>query len=297
MSRCVLVIGQRGQLARALARHPSIGGHPVRCLGRAELDATDTAALDAALHAAAPVVIVNAAAYTAVDKAESEPAAALALNAALSGALAAHAAAQGIPLIHVSTDYVFDGTGTRPYREDDPIAPLGVYGATKAEGERLIRQALPRHVILRTAWVWSEDGHNFVKTMLRLGREREEVRVVADQRGSPTYAGDLAAAIATLAAAAVTDRERLAWGTHHLTNRGETTWHGFAAAVFAEAAAVGLKTPRLTAITTADYPTPARRPAYSVLDTTAAERRLGVALPDWRTSLATAFPKVLAALP
>jgi len=297
MSRCVLVIGGSGQLARALARQPSIAGHPIRCLGRADLDATDPAALEAALRAAGPLAIINAAAYTAVDKAESDQAAAQALNAGLPGALAAHAAAHDLPLIHVSTDYVFDGTGTRPYREDDPIAPLGVYGASKAEGERLVRHAGARHLILRTAWVWSEDGHNFVKTMLRLGREREEVRVVADQRGSPTYAGDLAAAIATLTANALTAPAGLAWGTYHLTNRGETTWHGFAAAIFAEAAAAGLKTPRLTAITTADYPTPARRPAYSVLDTTAAERRLGVAMPDWRISLATAFPKVLAAFP
>jgi dTDP-4-dehydrorhamnose reductase len=201
-----------------------------------------------------------------------------------------------IPLVHVSTDYVFDGSAKHPYREDDRIAPLGVYGATKVEGERRVRAALDRHVILRTAWVYGEDGHNFAKTMVRLGRERDEVRVVADQRGSPTYAGALAAVIARLVARVVERPDLGGWGTFHATGAGETSWHGFAEAIYVEAAKAGAKVPNLTAIATADYPTPARRPAYSVLDNGHLAATHGLALPNWRESLLTAMPRILAAM-
>lgn len=292
MLQPVLVIGSTGQVARALARIGRIGGHPVHCLGRAEVDATDHGHLSAAVADAHPVAIINAAAYTAVDKAESEPEAAEALNAGLPGQLAGLCAERSIPLVHISTDYVFDGGARQPYRVQDPIAPLGVYGATKAEGEHRVRASLERHVILRTAWVYGEDGHNFARTMLRLGRDRDELRVVADQRGTPTYAGDFAATIARLTEQVLSAPRADVWGTFHLTGGGETTLHGFAAAIFDEAATAGLKTPRLVAITTADYPTPARRPAYSVLDNRAVGEAFGLAMPHWRDSLRDAFPRI-----
>jgi dTDP-4-dehydrorhamnose reductase len=291
----VLVIGETGQLARALARRGSIGGLPLRFAGRSTLGPLARDGLDELVAAGDVAAIVNAAAYTAVDKAESDSAAAEALNRDLPADLARLCAARAIPLVHVSTDYVFDGSAMRPCRPDDPIAPLGVYGATKAAGEAAIRRDLDRHVIVRTAWVYGEDGHNFAKTMLRLGRDRDEVRVVADQRGTPTYAGLLAAAVAQIAERAIARPDATAWGTYHVTGSGETTWHDFAAAIFGEAGRAGLKVPRLTAIGTADYPTPARRPAYSVLDCTAAVEAFGLTLPPWPESLAEAFPRIAAA--
>jgi dTDP-4-dehydrorhamnose reductase len=294
MQRAVLVIGETGQVARALARIGRVGSHPVRCLGRSTLDATDPASLIAALATTEPVAVVNAAAYTAVDKAESEPDAAAKLNADLPGQLAHWCADRGLPLVHLSTDYVFDGQADRPYREDDPMAPLGVYGVTKAEGEARVAAAGGPHLVLRTAWVWSEDGHNFAKTMLRLARERPEVRVVADQRGSPTYAGDLAEAMVRLLERGLAEPAAMAWGTYHVTGAGETTWHGFAAAIFAAAEAAGHPAPRLAAITTADYPTPARRPAYSVLDTTRLAA-LGVRMPDWQKAVRRVVPAMVRA--
>jgi len=291
----ILVIGETGQLARALARQGTIAGQPLRFAGRSVLGPLGRDGLDALFEAGDIAAVINAAAYTAVDKAEGDRAAAKALNVDLPAALARQCGARTIPLVHVSTDYVFDGSSTRPCRTDDPIAPLGVYGATKAAGEAAIREAHDRHVIVRTAWVYSEDGHNFAKTMLRLGREREEVRVVADQRGTPTYAGMLAEAIARITERAISSPGATPWGTYHVTGSGETTWHGFAAAVFAEAARAGLKVPRLTPIGTADYPTPARRPAYSVLDCSAAVDAFGLNLPPWQETLAEAFPRIAAA--
>ena len=200
------------------------------------------------------------------------------------GAMAVACAARGIPLIHVSTDYVFDGTKDGPYTEDDPINPLGVYGASKAAGEEAVRQASPHHVILRTSWVYSAYGTNFVKTMLRLGREREEMRVVADQHGSPTAAADLAAAIVQIAAT-IEKTGATAWGTYHLTGSGTTTWYEFADRIFQRLHKRTGKRPRLIAIGTADYPTPARRPANSRLDCSRARDQLGVACPPWQDSL------------
>ncbi len=202
-------------------------------------------------------------------------------NAEAPGVLARACATRGIPFVHYSTDYVFDGQGSRPYREDDPTAPLGVYGASKLAGEDAVRSAGGRHLILRTAWVYGRHGHNFMKTMLRLGEDRDELRVVADQIGSPTPARLIADVTAGLL------QRPDAEGTFHLTAAGQTSWHGFAAAIFEEAVARGLiaRAPRVLPITTADYPTRARRPAYSCLDVGKLERVLARRIPSWRAGL------------
>lgn len=230
----------------------------------------------------APAVVVNAAAHTAVDRAEAEPEAAFRANAEAPAAIARACVARDARLVHYSTDYVFDGQGTRPYREDDPTAPLGVYGASKLAGEEAIRASGARHHILRTAWVYAAHGRNFMHTMLRLAAERDALRVVADQVGTPTSAELIARVTAQLL-----DGRLPGSGTWHLTASGQTSWHGFAEAIVAGAHARGLL-PRRTpveAITTAEFPTPARRPAWSVLDCTRLQAEAGIALPDWRDAL------------
>ncbi len=214
----------------------------------------------------APDVVVNATAHTAVDRAEDEPELAFRANAEAPTELARLCAVRGATLVHYSTDYVFDGSGTTPYREDQPTRPLGVYGASKLAGEQGIQASGANHLILRTAWVYAARGSNFLRTMLRVGAEREELRVVADQRGCPTPAWLIADTTAEILSQGIKEP-----GIRHLVASGETTWHGFAEAIFDEAVRRGLiaRRPRVTPITTADYPTRARRPAYSVLDTTA----------------------------
>src|SRR6185295_14207886 len=239
-------------------------GMPLRVLARQDADIAERGAVVPAIKRERPALVVNAAAYTKVDQAETEIEAAERGNAIGPGVLARACADAGIPLVHVSTDYVFDGTKTGAYVESDPIAPLGVYGRTKAAGEAAVRAALAEHVILRTAWVYGEFGHNFLKTMLRLAREREELRVVADQRGCPTSTRELASAILALAPRLV-GREAV-FGTYHFAGSGATTWHGFATRIVAAQAQITGRKPRVTAITTADYPTAARRPANSELD-------------------------------
>lgn len=282
----VLVAGRTGQLAIELLGRLPRDGHEVVALEAPELDLTDAASIARAVEEVAPDAIINAAAYTAVDKAESQRDLAFAVNATGAGLLAEAAAARGLPFVHVSTDYVFPGDGGAPYAEDAPTGPIGVYGETKLAGERAVLAANPRSIILRTAWVCSPHGNNFVKTMLRLGQERETVSVVADQHGAPTFAADLADAIARilprLATAPAGDE---AFGIFHLTGMPWTTWHGFAAAIFDGAAARGLRTPRLLAITTDEYPTPARRPADGRLDCGRIARVHGIQAADWRLSL------------
>ena len=230
----------------------------------------------------APAVVVNAAAYTAVDRAETERDAAFRANAEAPAAIAQACAARGAHLVHYSTDYVFDGQGTRPYREDDATAPLGAYGASKLAGEEAIRASGAHHYILRTAWVYAAQGRNFMHTMLRLAAERDVLRVVADQVGTPTSADLIARVTAQLL-----DGRLPASGTWHLTASGQTSWHGFAEAVIAGAHARGLL-PRRTPvepITTAEFPTPARRPAWSVLDCTRLQADAGITLPEWHAGL------------
>jgi dTDP-4-dehydrorhamnose reductase len=282
----VLVAGREGQLARALLARLVPEGHQVTALEPPELDLTDQASIAAAMAAAAPDLVVNAAAYTAVDRAEDQPDLALAVNATGAGWLAAAAAARGVPCVHVSTDYVFDGLKGAPYAEQDAPNPLGVYGATKLAGEAAVLAANPRSVVIRTAWVCGTDGANFVKTMLRLAKDREELSVVADQHGAPTFAADLADAIARMAprllAAPAGDA---AFGLFHLSGMPHTSWHGFATEILDQAALRGHPRPRLAAITTSQYPTKARRPADGRLDCGKIGRVHGIAPADWRLSL------------
>jgi len=275
----LVVFGAGGQVGRELTGLARARGLAVRAFARAEVDITDAAAVAAAVRGAD--FVANCAAHTAVDKAEADRDQAFAVNATAPGVIAQACAEAGAALLHISTDYVFRGDGDRPWREDDPIAPLSVYGESKAAGEAAVRAALPRHVILRTAWVFAAHGHNFVRTMLRLGAERPELRIVADQRGGPTPAVDIAAAIL-----AIRDRALAPgfsdWGTFHFAGAPATTWYDFAAAIFAER---GGPAPILHPIATADYPTPARRPSNSVLDCGKIGRVFGVAQPDWRRAL------------
>jgi dTDP-4-dehydrorhamnose reductase len=258
---------------------------------RADFDAPES--LAALIERVAPEIVVNAAAHTAVDRAESELDAAFRANAQAPQAIAEACARRGIRLVHYSTDYVFDGRGTRPYREDDPTAPAGVYGASKLAGEEAIRASGTPHLILRTAWVYAAHGRNFLRTILRLAGERDELRVVADQIGTPTPATLIADATARVLAQPATRS-----GTWHLTATGATSWHGFAEAIMQGAHARGLiaRIPRVLPIATADYPTPAARPAYSVLDCSALQRDLGIALPDWQEGLSRTLDELAVSL-
>lgn len=286
-----LLLGANGQVGRELRRALAPLGEVVCTTRSGTLE--DGAACEVAdfdrpeslpvlLDRLAPTVVVNAAAYTAVDKAEEDRDAAFRANAESPGALARWCAAHGVPLVHYSTDYVFDGQGTAPYAVDAPTAPLGVYGASKLAGEESVRAAGGQHLIFRTAWVYASHGKNFLLTMLRVGAQRDELRVVADQIGTPT-----SAALIADVTAQVLRQGTKASGTWHLTAAGQTSWHGFAEAIFARAVATGLlpRAPQVVAIPTSEYPTQARRPAYSCLDTTSLQRDFGIDLPAWETAL------------
>lgn len=295
MGMRILVVGVHGQLACSLQERGSAHGIDIVALGRPEIDLTDPRDLRLAFERVGPRAVVNAAAYTAVDQAESEPAIAEAVNA-LGPALVARAAfALDIPVVHVSTDYVFDGSLTRPYREDDPVAPLGVYGRSKLAGERALAEVTPNHAILRTAWVYSPFGRNFVRTMLRLAETREEVGVVADQVGSPTSALDLADGVLTTCQNLV-DRpdDPSLRGVFHMAGSGFATWADFATEIFAISARLGGPSARVRRITTADYPTPAKRPANSRLDGTKLAENHGIRLPDWRPALDACLRRLIA---
>ena len=282
----IIVIGARGQVGWELNRRATLLGHDVLAWDVAELDITAATAVDRALDASGADVAINAAAYTAVDKAEQEPELAFAVNRDGPAHLAAACARSHIPLLHISTDYVFDGRKTGPYTEDDPVAPLGVYGQSKQEGDEAVRRLWPRHLILRVSWVFGAHGHNFVKTILRLAREREELRVVADQHGCPTYAGDIADVLLELAGRLAEIDARDNWGTYHYCGAPATTWHGFASAIVEQARTrEPLKVRAVTAIATADYPTPAARPANSVLDSSRLTKRFGIQPRPWRDGL------------
>lgn len=280
----MLVTGAGGQLGRELALR--LAPDEAVCLPRAALDLTDAPAVRATLARLRPNVVINAAAYTAVDRAETEPERAFAVNRDAPATLARACAEVGAALLHVSTDYVFDGESRRPWREDDATGPINVYGASKLAGEQVIQRALPRHLIVRTAWVFGAHGPNFVRTALRLARERGSLRVVADQTGSPTWAGHLAETLITLARR-IAAGEALPFGLYHYAGAPATSWHGFAEAVVHAAVAQGLLAAPVPVapITTAEFPTPARRPAWSVLDGARMAANFGLAPPDWRAGL------------
>lgn len=289
----IVVTGKEGQVAQALAERGAAAGISVLRIGRPELDLLRPETILPALAAARPAAIVNAAAYTAVDRAESEEALATAINGAGAGLVAEAAARLGVPLLHLSTDYVFDGAGDRPYRENDPVGPTGAYGRSKLAGESAVARAAPDHVILRTAWVYSPFGTNFVRTMLRLGETRAEVGVVADQRGNPTAALDIADALIAVARNLVASPDPALRGVFHMTGSGEAVWADVAEAVFAEAARHGRAPVRVNRIRTADYPTPARRPVNSRLDCSRLAGHHGITLPPWRQGVAATVARLL----
>jgi dTDP-4-dehydrorhamnose reductase len=282
----IAVTGREGQLARALARRGAARGIAVVRLGRPALDLAAPHSIAPALAAARPDIVINAAAYTAVDRAEAEPDLAFAINATGAGAVAAAALELGVPVIQISTDYVFDGTGTRAWRESDETAPLNVYGQSKRAGEIAVAAGNARHAILRTAWVYDAAGRNFLRTMLRLAATQPEVRVVADQSGAPTYADDLADGVLRVAETLQAEPENPALhGIFHLTGGGQCSWARFAQAIFAEAAALGGPSAQVIPIATSDYPTPAARPYNSVLDCGRISAAYGIALPPWQDGL------------
>jgi dTDP-4-dehydrorhamnose reductase len=289
--RTVLVFGAGGQVGRELTQRPALPGFAIHGLTHADADIADREAIERAVQRYRPDIIVNAAAYTAVDKAETDPDRAFAVNEAGPRTLALAAKAIDAMLVHLSTDYVFDGCKTDAYVEDDPVAPVSAYGRSKETGERAVRETIPRHLILRTAWVYAAHGSNFLRTMVRLARERDMVRVVADQHGTPTSAADLADAIVAMLPQL---GETNAFGTFHLTNAGRTTWHGFAQTIFADLARRGSPVPRLEAITSAEYPTATRRPAMSVLDCRKIADAYGIRLRPWQEAAGATLDALLA---
>ena len=280
----ILLTGKNGQVGWELQRTLQPVGK-VAAFSHAGLDLADAAAIRSKLDEVRPDVIVNAAAYTAVDKAESEPELAHEVNAVAPALLAQEAARRGALLIHYSTDYVYDGAKAAPYVESDKTNPLGAYGRSKLAGEEGIRASGCDHLIFRTSWVYAARGANFLRTILRLAAEREELRIVMDQIGAPTWARLIAEATALALRQALAERRhgRFESGLFHLACAGETSWHGFASAIVASRSGLRVKT--VTPITTADYPLPAPRPANSRLDTSAFRARFGLALPDWRDCL------------
>ena len=280
MTLKLLVFGQTGQVATELIalNRPDL---VVQALSRNEADLVDPAACAARVAATDADVVINAAAYTAVDRAETEPDLAHTVNAEAPGAIAVACAARGLPFLHVSTDYVFDGTGTRPWREDDPTGPLGVYGRSKLAGEQAVAAAGGAYVVLRTAWVFSPHGSNFVKTMLRVGATRDRLTVVDDQHGGPTPADSIAAALVAIARAYAAGRGTN--GVFHFSGAPDTTWCGFARGVFARTG--WDRVPEIVPIASADWPTPAQRPANSRLECTRIAETYGILQPDWGAGL------------
>ncbi len=280
----IVITGANGQLGLALARRLSLPAldHVVIALDRASLDIADEAACRAAVAKHAPDIVLNCAAYTAVDRAESDRESAFSINATGAENLAKACAATNTFLVHFSTDYVFNGQGSRPYVETDATAPLGVYGVSKLAGERAVQTIASSFAILRLSWVYSNDGANFYKTMLRLTGERDVLRVVADQFGTPNFTGDIAEAIACMLSRSANEL-RLKSGVYHLSGNGVASWHEFASEIVVHAQLA--RRPTVEAITTADFPTPARRPAYSALDASRFATTFGWTIPKWRDGL------------
>jgi dTDP-4-dehydrorhamnose reductase len=281
----ILIAGKTGRLAQALIGAADRLGAAVRALGRPQLDIEDRDSIARVMAAEAPRAIVNAAGHVAVDDAERNPVRAFAVNSDGAAHLAAAAARAGIPFVHVSSDYVFDGSKMAPYVEDDVPAPLSVYGRSKAAGERAVIGADPSAIVVRTSWVYGPHGTNFLTTMLHLAETQDIVRVVADQYGTPTADTDLAHALLAIALRRLDQPAEVAPGIYHVAGTGETTWLGFAEAIFSGWARRGHRVPTIEPISLSDWHGPARRPRYSRLDCSKAERTFGIRLPDWEDSL------------
>lgn len=291
----IAVTGRNGQVAQSLLERAAASRIDVCVMARPEVDLLHPGAVEAALAALRPEAVVSAAAYTAVDSAEAEPALAHAVNVTGAASVARAAARLGIPVIHLSTDYVFDGSLERPYAEDDATGPLGVYGTSKLEGERAVAETNTNHAILRTAWVYSPFGKNFARTMLALARKRDEISVVSDQLGSPTNALDIADGIITVVRNMIGKPSAPELrGIFHMTGGGETNWAEFATAIFAASAAAGGPSAHIVPIPASAYPTPARRPANSRLDNGRLAVTHGVCLPHWRQSLPGCIGRLVA---
>jgi dTDP-4-dehydrorhamnose reductase len=288
----VFVTGEKGQLARCLA-DAAANDTTVDCIfaGRPEFDLANPVSVRAAISAARPDIVVNTAAYTAVDKAESESFAAFAVNRDGAAVVAAAAGHHNIPVIHISTDYVFAGDKTSAYTEADDVGPAGIYGQSKLDGEVAVRLHAAKHIILRTSWVYSVHGSNFVKTMLRLGRERPVIKVVDDQIGNPTSAHELAASI--IALCHKIGNGETSWGTYHAAGLGDVTWYGFAKYIFSAAEDHGYAVPQLTPIQTREFPTPAKRPANSRLNCTKMRETFDLAMPNWQESTSACVDRLL----
>lgn len=292
--REILVTGAGGQLGTELRRAALPAGYAIHAVDVDTLDLTDTAAIAAKVAERPWAAVINGAAYTAVDKAESDQVTAWAVNALAPAAFAQGCAVAGIPIVQVSTDYVFAGDKDGAWEPADPVAPLGVYGASKLGGELAVRTSGARHAIVRTAWVVSAHGNNFVKTMLRVGATRDELGVVDDQRGSPTSAADLAAALLTIAVRLIED-EGAPTGTFHFSNAGAVSWAGFAAEIFAQSGARGGAIAAVRPIATADYPTPAKRPANSLLSHDAIRAAYGIEPRPWQAALGDILDELIGA--
>lgn len=288
----VLITGAAGQVGTELVKL-ALAGFEVVGYNSGELDITNALQVQQIVDEQAPALIINAAAYTAVDRAESDAECAYAVNEIGVKNLAEAALALGIPVFHISTDYVFDGTATEPYKETDPVGPTGVYGASKLAGEQVLARSGVKHIILRTSWVFGAEGNNFVKTMLRLGKERDTLGVVADQHGCPTSAASIANVLWQLAQKYIAEGE-LPWGIYHFSNAPATTWHGFACEIFKQAVEAGFleRAPVVNPIKTSDYPTPAKRPAWSVMDCSALENLLVSSVPGWQQELSAVLKQL-----
>ena len=289
----LLIIGANGQLGWELGKRGSRQGFNTDCVDLPEFNITDQAQVAVQIEKSAPNMVINASAYTAVDKAESESELAFAVNEKGPLYLADACTAHGIPMVHVSTDYVFSGDKETPYLETDPVSPMGVYGQSKAAGEDAVRNRLKSHIIIRTAWLYGIKGQNFVKTMLQLGKERKTIRVVADQYGCPTCAADLAEAVVDVSKQ-ITQNSEIAWGTYHYCGLGITTWHKFAKAIFEIASHYqNYKVSSVEAITTAQYPTKTKRPAFSALDCGLFKKHFGINIKPWQGSLEKTIERIL----
>lgn len=283
----ILVIGSNGQLGDELLIQGNNFGYEILPADLPDLDITDKTQIKNKLEKSRPLFVVNAAAYTNVDKAETDQNLAFAVNRDGPANLAEACAKFEIPLIHISTDFVFDGKKNYPYMESDPVSPLSIYGESKVQGENKVRSRLKKHIILRTAWLYGVHGQNFVKTMLRLGREKEVISVVADQLGSPTSAADLTATILNIISG-IQNRPDITWGTYHYCGYGITTWHWFAEEIFKLAKQyIPIKTKKVKAVSTAEYPTKATRPCFSALDCSLIKKNFGINIKPWQDSLKT----------